>query len=77
MDPSSKWTSPLGGWVGGVCGGSEPRRWGRIEMGKFRPQLQQEGIGLDNREHDHQDGHLLQGVFKADFGIFSWGSLKA
>lgn len=46
-------------------------------MGKFRPQLQQEGIGLDNREHDHQDGHLLQGVFKADFGIFFLGIFKS
>ena len=63
--------------MGGDCGGSEPRSRGRIEMGKFRPQLKQEGIGSDNREHDHQDDDLLQGVFKADFGIFSWRSLKA
>lgn len=38
----------------------------------MRPQLQ-EGIGLDNREHDHYDGDH-KGCPKADFGFFSWGS---
>lgn len=56
---------------------------GRIEMGeparpgKLKPPLQQEGIGLDSREHYYQDGDLLQGVSRAHSGILPWGSLKA
>lgn len=71
--------SPLGaGWEGYVMGASPGARVeGRIEMGKLRAQLQQEGIRLDSREHYHRDGDLLQEVSKEGFRILPWGSLKA
>lgn len=50
---------------------------GRIEMGQLRAQLQQEGIRLESREHDHRDGDLLHEVSKEGCGILPWGSLKA
>lgn len=35
VDPSSKWTFTLGGWVGGICNGVSPEAKveGGIEMG--------------------------------------------
>lgn len=84
MDPSSKWTFTLGGWVGGICNGVSPEAKveGGIEMGPEN-QLGLANSGLlllkldsENRPPPHQDGTLPHGVCKVGFGVLPGGSVK-
>lgn len=83
MDPSSKWTFTLGGWVGGICNGVSPEAKveGGIEMGPEN-QLGLANSGLlllkldsENRPPPPRWYFATRGV-QSRFWSSSWGICK-